>query len=74
MILVRELLSSLKSNGNKDGERAILVFVSRTTTFQVHHAFLYISLPSLHVYEVKMPNFTFGGGREHTVTTFFLLS
>ena len=25
----------------------------------VHHAFLYISLPSLHDYKVKMPNFTF---------------
>ena len=24
----------------------------------MHHAFLYISLPSLHDYDVKMPNFT----------------
>ena len=25
----------------------------------MHHAFLYISLPSLHDYNVKLPNFTF---------------
>ena len=27
------------------------------TTLYVHHALLYISLPSLHDYHVKMPNF-----------------
>ena len=27
------------------------------------HAFLYISLPSLHDYDEKMPNFPFYGGR-----------
>ena len=27
-----------------------------------HHAFLYFSLPSVHDYAVKMPNFTFYGG------------
>ena len=31
----------------------------RSTTLHVHHAFLYISLPPLHDYERKMPNFTF---------------
>ena len=36
----------------------------KTTTVHVHHAFLYISLPSLHNYHVKMPNFTFCGGRK----------
>ena len=35
------------------------------------HAFLYISLPSLHDYAVKLPNFTFLGGRERTKTIFF---
>ena len=42
----------------------------------VHHAFLYILLPSLyesvhkllHDYDVKMPNFTFCGGRKHKTT------
>ena len=38
------------------------------------HAFLYISLPSLHDYNVKMPNFMFSGGHEHKVTSFFSFS
>ena len=29
---------------------------------------LYISLPSLHDYGVKMPNFTFQGGRKQATT------
>ena len=33
-----------------------IVLLSETTTLHVHHAFLYISLPSLHDYDVKMPN------------------
>ena len=32
--------------------------ISKTTILHVHHAFLYISLPSLHDYDVKMLNFT----------------
>ena len=31
----------------------------------VQHTFLYISLPSLHDCDVKMPNFTFYGGVGH---------
>ena len=33
--------------------------ISKTKTLHVHHAFLYISLLSLHDYDVKMPDFTF---------------
>ena len=36
----------------------------------MHHAFLYISLPSLHDYYVKMPNFTFCEDREQAMTKF----
>ena len=36
--------------------------------------FLYISLPSLHDYNVKLPNFTFCRGREQKTTTFFFFS
>ena len=32
----------------------------------VDHAFLYISLPSLHDYDVELLSFTFSGGREQT--------
>ena len=38
--------------------------MSKTITLHVHHAFLYISLPSLHDYDGKMPNFTCYGGRK----------
>ena len=38
----------------------------------VHHVFLYMSLPSLHDFDVKVPYFTFCGGREHKTTLFFL--
>ena len=46
----------------------------QTTTLHVHHAFLYISLPSLHYYDVKMPIFTFCEGRERKTTTFSFFS
>ena len=35
--------------------------------------FLYISLLSLHGYNVIVPNFTFSGGREHKTKTFRFL-
>ena len=45
--------------------------LAKTTTLHVHHAFLYIYLPSLHDYDVKMPAiFTFCGGRDRKTTTF----
>ena len=57
---------------NENGKKAIgLDMTRKTTTLHVHHAFLYISFPSLHDYDVKFPNFTFCGGREHKTTTFF---
>ena len=33
--------------------------------------FLFISLPSLHDYDVRLPHFTFYGGREHVTTISF---
>ena len=36
----------------------------------MHHAFLCISLPSLHVYDVKIPNFMFYRGCKHVATKF----
>ena len=35
------------------------VWIGKRTFLHVHHAFVYISLPSLHNYNVKPPNFTF---------------
>ena len=40
----------------------------KTTTLQVHHAFLYISFLFLHDYDVKMPNLAFYGGRKQATT------
>ena len=34
------------------------VYIRKTTTLHVHHAFFYISLPSLHDYDMKISNFT----------------
>ena len=36
-----------------------MTLISKTPTLHVHHDFLYISLPFLHYYDVKMPNFVF---------------
>ena len=35
-------------------------------------SFLYISLPSLHDYDMKMPNCKFYGGRKQATTNLFL--
>ena len=40
----------------------------------MHHAFLYNSLKSLHDYDMKIPNFTFGEGRKRKIMTFFFFS
>ena len=38
------------------------------------HEFLYMSLPTLHDYDVKMSNFLFCGELEHKAMTFFFFS
>ena len=44
---------------------------AKTTTLHERHAFLYLSLPSLHDYDAKLNNFKFCGQREHKTTTLF---
>ena len=51
-------------DGNEKGKKAI--------GLQLCHAFLYISLLSLHDYNVKVPNFTLRRVREHKTMTFLL--
>ena len=58
-----------KMKRRRESEKAI-AWQGKTTTLQVHHAFLYISLPSLHNYHVKMYNFTFCEGRKQAMTKF----
>ena len=41
------------------------IFILQATTLHMNHAILYISLPSLHHYDMKFPYFTsplYGGG------------
>ena len=59
------------SDGNENVKKAIGL-LSKTTSLHVRHAFLYISLLLLHDYDVKMPSFTFYGGRKQATTNFFL--
>ena len=61
------------SNDDGDGNENVktaIGFLGKTTTLHAHHAFLYISLSLLHDYDVKMPNFTFHGGRKQATTKF----
>jgi len=57
-------------DGNQDVKKAIGL-LRKTTTLHVHHAFLYISSPSLHDYDVKMPKCKFYGGRKQATTNLF---
>ena len=51
-------LTKLRRRGQRQSQK-VIGLVSKTTPLHVHHAFLYISLPSLHDYDVKWPNFKF---------------
>ena len=67
---------SLGSFSNDDGDgiedvKKAIALLRKTTTLHVHHAFLYISLPSLHDYDVKMPNCKFFWGRKQATTNLF---
>ena len=66
------VLGSLRSDdGDRNGNATKAIgLISKTTILHVHHAFLYISLPSLHDYDVKMRNFTMYIGRTKAKTKF----
>ena len=53
----------------QQGLQKTIGLISKTTTFHVHHTCLYISLPFLHDYIVKMPNVEFYGGRKQAMTS-----
>ena len=56
-------------DGNESGKKTIGL-ISKTTTLHMYHTFLYISLPLLHDYDVKMLNFTIYGERKQATTNF----
>ena len=72
----RRIMFLLGSSSNDDGDgnedvKKAVGSLRKTTTLHVHHAFLYISLPSLHDYDVKVPNCKFYGGRKQATTNLF---
>ena len=76
--LSRGRLSNNNGDLNENGKKA-RGLDCKTRNLHVHHAFLYILLPSLHEsvhmllhdYDVKMPSFTFCGGRKRKTTFIF---
>ena len=55
----------------KEKVKKAIGWISKTKTrLHVHHAFLYISLPSLRDYDGKMPNFTFHRGHNQPTAKF----
>ena len=67
---------SVGSFSNGDGDENIkkaIRLLSKTTSLHVHHTFLYISLPLLHDYNMKMPSFTFYGGCKTSDDKLFFL-
>ena len=58
-----------KNVKKKQTNKQTIGLISKTT-FHVHYPFLYISLPALHDYDVKMPNFVFYGARKQATTKF----
>ena len=77
-VMLTWLVSSVKvigsfSNDGGDGnenEKRAMGLLSKTTTLHMHLTFLYISLPSLHDYHMKLPNFTLCEGRKQATTVF----
>ena len=70
MLYILGSFSNDDGDGNEDVKKAIGL-LRKTTTLHVHHAFLYISLPSFHDYNVKMPNCKCYGGRKQATTNLF---
>ena len=60
----RNPIGSFSNDDSEGSENAKteIGLLSKTTSLHVHHAFLYISLPLLCDYDVKMPKFTFSWG------------
>ena len=64
-------LSGRFSNDDGDGNQNVKKAIGLLRETYVHHASLYIPLPSLHDYDVKMPNCKFYGGRKQATTNLF---
>ena len=59
----------------QEERQKLICLHQQTTTFHVNHAILYISLPSLHHYDMKLPNFAsplYGVGKHNHKNCRFL--
>ena len=71
--LIRDLTKLRRRRRRQRQRQKAIGLGSKTTTLHVHHAFLYISFPSLHDYNVKWPNFKCVWGRERQGDKFYHL-
>ena len=53
----KKVIGTLRSDVGNENVKKAIGLITKTTILNVHHALLYISLPSLHDCDVKMPNF-----------------
>ena len=68
-----QLADNYSADGNGNVKKAVSL-ISNTTVLHVHHAFFYISYPSLHNYNVKWPNFELTWERERQGNKLYYLS
>ena len=61
-VTIRDL--KIQQRDGNENVKKITGLISKTITLHVHHTFLYISLPFLYEYDMKMPYFAFYGERE----------
>ena len=73
LLLAKGSFSNDEGDGNKNVIKAVGLLDTKTNLY-VHHTFWYNSLPSLHDYDVKVPYFTFSGGRKQATTNFLCFS
>ena len=71
LLLSRDLTIRQRRRQRERRESNWFTEISKTTSLHVHHAFWFISSPSLQDNNVKMHNFKFCRPREHMTTTFF---
>ena len=64
-------LSNDDGDGSENGKGATELDKQNNNFARAFHASLYTSLPSVHDYDVEMPNFTFSGELENKATTSF---
>ena len=66
-------IGTLRSNDADDNEnvKKTIGLISKTAISHVHRTFLYISFQFLQDCDVKMPNFSFYGGRKQATTIFY---